>query len=118
MEHLVRGNCASQVRIVSVAAVSYRREIQTLLSSSPYYLRMADSILARLDREILADLIVSYVYFKSKGKTNSEFAKFIMTDKLPQILPIVLAGAPVILSAIFSDKAFRALVLDIALGRL
>jgi hypothetical protein len=97
---------------------SDQKQIQSLLSSSPYYLKLADSILAKLDRKTLADFIASYVYFKSNGKTDSEFGKFLMTEKLPEVLPVALAGAPVIIAAILSDKQFRLLVIDIALRTL
>jgi hypothetical protein len=40
------------------------------LSRSPYLLVVADSILANIDREALAELLASYLYFTSKGRAD------------------------------------------------
>lgn len=90
------------------------QEIQKLLTSS-YFSKLAASILAKLDRKTLANLIASYMYFKSKEKSDSEFFRFLLSKDLPEILPIVSLSVPIFLPAILSDKQIRSMVLKLAL---
>ncbi len=95
---------------------SDQEEIKKLLSS-PHYLKLADSILTKVDRNTLAEIIAGYLYFKSKGRKDSEFARFIMAEKFPEILFIAMQiGIPVILPALITDKKFRSLILDAAIS--
>jgi hypothetical protein len=94
------------------------KEIDTL-SSSPYLLKLADSILVNLDRKTFAELLASYLYFKSKNRSDSEFARFMMAEKFPQMFSIFMrAILPVVLPGIISDKGFRDVVANIALRSL
>lgn len=97
---------------------SDQEEIQKLLSS-PHYLRLADSILTKVDRKTLAEIIASYLYFKSKGRKDSEFLRYMMTEKFPDILFTALRiGIPVVLPALITDKTFRSLILEATISSL
>ena len=97
---------------LSNKSISDRREIVGLLSS-PSFLKLADSIINSLDRNTLAEIIASYVYFKSRGRSDSEFARFIISEKFPELLFIVLRiSIPVILPGMISDKKFRTVLVQ------
>lgn len=91
-------------------------EIQRLLSNSPYYLKLADSILRKLDRRTLAKLLASYMYFKSSGKPDSYFVRYILMDDLPLVLTIASSVAPILAAAILSDRTFRSLFASLLIG--
>lgn len=89
-----------------------RREIDRLLSS-PSFLKLADSIINSLDRNTLAEIIASFMYFKSRGRSDSEFARFIISEKFPELLFIALRiSIPVILPGMISDKTFRTVLVE------
>ena len=93
--------------------VSDRDAIQRLWSS-PSFLRLADSILSNLDRKDLAKIIASYLYFKSRGRRDSDFVFFVVSE-FPEIVFMAFrAGIPVIIPAVLTDKTFRALLISFA----
>lgn len=89
-------------------------EIQRL-SSSPSFLRLADSILTSFDRDTLADFLASYLYFKSKGKAINDFAFFIMTKKFGKAATISMSIAAALIQGMLFDKAFRSVILAAAM---
>jgi hypothetical protein len=84
-------------------------EIQRL-SSSPSFLRLADSILMSLDRDTLAELIAGYLYFKSKGRTNGDFALFVVTKKFGEGVTIAMNVIVALIPGLLFDKAFRSVI--------
>ncbi|HME19328.1 MAG TPA: hypothetical protein VKF15_06320, partial [Nitrososphaerales archaeon] len=76
---------------------------------------MADSVLTSFDRDTLADFLASYLYFKSKGRTNSDFAFFIMTKKFGKAISIAMSIASALILGLLFDKAFRSVVLAAAM---
>jgi hypothetical protein len=83
-----------------------------LVATSPTFLKLADSILAGLDRRTIGELVAGYFYFKSTGRTDADFANFLMTNRLDVILRMIGNSLPVLLPALFSDKEFRSLIID------
>ena len=84
-------------------------EIQKL-SSSPSFLKLADSILKDLDRDTLAEFLAGYLYFKSKGRANSDFAFFLATKKFSKLAMITINVLAVLLPGLLFDKAFRSVI--------
>lgn len=93
--------------------VSDRDAIQGILSS-PSFLRLADSIIANLDRRDLAKIIAAYLYFKSRGRTDSDFAFFVISEYPEVVFMAFRAGIPVIIPAMLTDKTFRTLLINFA----
>jgi len=83
-----------------------------LVATSPTFLKLSDSILAGLDRRTIGELVAGYFYFKSTGRTDADFANFLMTNRLDVILRMIGNSLPVLLPALFSDKEFRSLIID------
>lgn len=84
-------------------------EIQRL-SSSPSFLRLADSILLSLDRDTLAEFLAGYLYFKSKGRTNGDFAFFVATKKFGKGVTIAMNVIVALIPGLLFDKAFRSVI--------
>jgi hypothetical protein len=80
------------------------------LSTSPSFLKLSDSILKNLDRDTLSELLAGYLYFKSNGRSNSDFAFFIATHKFSKVATITMSVLAVILPGLILDKAFRSVV--------
>ena len=87
-------------------------EIQRL-SSSPSFLRLADSILLSLDRDTLAELLASYLYFRSKGRTNGDFALFVITKKFGKGVTIAMNVILALIPGLLFDKAFRSVIFTV-----
>jgi hypothetical protein len=78
-------------------------------------LRLADSILISLDRETLAEFLAGYLYFKSKGRTNGDFAVFVMTKKFGKGVTIGMNVILGLLPGLLFDKEFRSVILAAAM---
>jgi hypothetical protein len=90
-----------------------RAEIAALLKS-PYFLKLADLILANIDRNTLAEIMASYVYFRSKGRSVSQFSNYLISQNFTKLLlPSLRIGFSVILPGMLTDPKFRS-----AIGRL
>ena len=85
------------------------------LSSSPSFLGLADSILASFDRDTLAEFLAGYLYFKSKGRTNTDFAFFVMTKKFGKGVRIAMHITAALVPGLLFDKAFRSVILSAAM---
>ncbi len=83
------------------------------LGSSRYFLDLADSILSSLDRESLAELIAAFFYLKSKGKTDTQIANFLIARKTSKILQLTVSVLFAALPGMISDNEFRALILTL-----
>ena len=83
------------------------------LSSSPYLLAVADSILDNVDRETLAELLASYLYLRSKGRANlGNFMTYAVSRRFRECAAIVVSATPAVLAGIFADKEFRSVILS------
>ena len=80
------------------------------LSTSPSFLKLSDSILQNLDRDTLSELLAGYFYFKSNGRSNSDFAFFMATHKFSKVATITLSVLAVMLPGLILDKAFRSVI--------
>jgi hypothetical protein len=89
------------------------REIRRL-SSSPSFLRLADSILASMDRETLAELLAGYTYFKSEGRSSSDMALYFATRRFGKTLTMGINITAALVPGLFFDKEFRSLILGAA----
>ncbi len=89
-------------------------EIQRL-TSSPSFLRLADSIHISFDRDTLAEFLAGYLYFKSKGRTNGDFAFFVMTKKLGKGVTIAMNIVAALIPGLLFDKTFRSVILTAAM---
>lgn len=88
-------------------------EIQKL-SSSPSFLKLADSILGGLDRDTLSEFLAGYLYLKSKGRSNSDFAFFVVTKKFSKVAMITMNVLAVLLPCLLLDKGFRSAIFGTA----
>jgi hypothetical protein len=91
---------------------SEAEEIQTL-SASRSIQKIANSILLSLDKETLAEVIAAYLYFRSKGRPQSEFLSFIVTRRFQKMIPIALNAFPELFVAMLTDKEFRIIVFNV-----
>lgn len=76
------------------------------------FLKIADSIHESIDRETLAEFIASYLYYKSKRRTNAGFANFMMTKRFTKVVAIALSVLPAVLPRLFADREFRSLIVS------
>ena len=73
-------------------------------------MRLADSILIGLDRDTLAEFLAGYLYFKSKGRTNGDFALFVVTKKFGKGVTIAMNVIVALIPGLLFDKAFRSVI--------
>lgn len=76
---------------------------------------MADSILKGFDRDTLAEFLAGYLYFKSKGRTNGDFALFVMTKKFGKGVAIAMNIVAALIPGLLFDKTFRSVILTAAM---
>ena len=89
------------------------REIQRL-SSSPSFLRLADSILAGMDRDTLAELLAGYAYFRSAKRSNLDLALYFATRRFGKTLTIGIDVVAALLPGLLFDKKFRSVIFGAA----
>ena len=94
-------------------ASSDAAEIQKL-STSPSFLKLADSILQNMDRDTLAEFLAGYLYLKSNERSNNDFTFFLATKKFPKLAMISMNVLAVVLPGLLLDKAFRSVILGAA----
>lgn len=83
------------------------------LSSSPYLLAVADSILKNIDREALSELLASYLYFRSKGRANlGNLLTYAVRRRFREWASVALSATPAVLAGIINDKDFRSVILS------
>jgi hypothetical protein len=90
------------------------KEIERL-SSSPSFLGLADSLLKSLDRDTLAEFLAGFLYFRSKGRTNSDFVFFMVTKKFGKTANITISIVAALIPGLIFDKAFRSVALTAAM---
>jgi len=89
------------------------REIQRL-SSSPSFLRLADSILASMDRDTLAELLAGYAYFRSEERSNRDFALYFVTRRFGKTLTFGINMVAALIPGLLFDKGFRSVIFSAA----
>jgi len=83
------------------------------LSSSPYLLAVADSILENVDRDTLAELLASYLYLRSKGRANlNNLVTYAVSRRFRECAAVAVSATPAVLAGIFADKQFRSVILS------
>jgi len=82
------------------------------VSSSQAMLRLADSVLS-LDREVVSEVLTTYLYFRSLGKTNRDFVLFLTTKKMGTSADIGFKLLPALASGLLSDRDFRSIMVGI-----
>jgi len=83
------------------------------LSNSPYLLVIVDSILQNVDREALAELPASYLYFRSKGRANlGNFVTYVVSRRFRECAAIAASATPAVLAGILVDEDFRSMILS------
>ncbi len=83
------------------------------LSTSPYLLVIADSILENVDPEVLAELLASYLYLKSKGRANlTNLLAYAVSRRFREYAAIAASATPAVLAGMLADQDFRSLVLS------
>jgi hypothetical protein len=83
------------------------------LASSPYLLAVADSILENVDREALAEMLASYLYFASKGRAGfGTLVTYAVSRRFRESVSLAASVTPALLAGIISDKEFRSVVLS------
>ena len=87
------------------------------LSSSPYLLVVADSILKNLDRVALAELIAAYIYYSSKKGNAGDFLTYLISTRFREFVAIAAGATPALLAGILTDEDFRSVFIS-SLGSL
>jgi hypothetical protein len=90
------------------------KEIERL-SSSPSFLGLADSLLKSFDRDTLAEFLAGYLYFRSKGRTNTDFVYFLVTNKFGKTVSVGISIVAALIPGLIFDKAFRSVTLAAAM---
>jgi hypothetical protein len=85
------------------------REIQRL-ASSPSFLRLADSILASIDRDMLAESLAGYTYFRSEERSNLDFVLYLATRRFGKTLTMGINIVAALVPGLVFDKEFRSLI--------
>jgi hypothetical protein len=85
------------------------------LSLSPSFLGLADSLLKGFDRDTLAEFIAGYFYFKSKGRSNRDFAFFLMTKKFGKVVLVSMSVVAAVIPGLLFDNEFRSVTFAAAM---
>ena len=89
------------------------REIRRL-SSSPSFLRLAESILANMDRDTLAELLAGYAYFRSEKRSNLDLALYFATRRFGKTLTMGINIIAALVPGLLFDKKFRSVIFGAA----
>ena len=87
-------------------------------ASSPYFIKLADTLVKSVDRETLAELIAGDLYFRSTGRNEGDFAQYLLTKKLDVVMRMLGSCIPVVVSGLVKDREFRSLIVGITLQSL
>jgi hypothetical protein len=80
------------------------------LSSSPSFLKLADSILASLDRDTLAEVLAGYTYFRSEKRSNLDFALYMVTRRFGKVVTVTINVIAAVIPGLLFDKEFRSVI--------
>jgi hypothetical protein len=87
-----------------------KRQIERLEDSTSVT-NLSDSVLRGLDQGTVSRLIAAFLYLKSSGHPDADFAKFIGTKELWGTLTIGLNVMGAFIPAMLFDTEFRSLVM-------
>lgn len=87
------------------------------LSNSTSIRNLTTAIHKSLDEETLSRVISSYLYFKSNGRSDKDFATYLGTAELWNTLAIGLNVMGAALPALIFDKEFRVLAMKTGLNK-
>jgi hypothetical protein len=97
---------------------SEARQIDRAVESSPIFLKLADSILDGFDRRTAGEMVAGYLYFMATGRTDADFGRFLLANRLDVVLRMVGNSLPVLIPAFFSDRQLRSLIADLVVRSL
>ena len=81
------------------------------LSASPSFLRLADCLLANLDRATLSELLADYLFLKSRGESDKDFALFLVATKPGKIIRMSAGILSALIQGFVLDGEFRSLII-------
>ena len=70
-------------------------------------MRLADSILASVDRDTLAEILACYAYFRSEERPNLDFALYFATRRFGKTLKLGINVIAALIPGLLLDKEFR-----------
>jgi hypothetical protein len=86
------------------------------LEKSASIVNLAESVLRGLDEETISKLLAAFLYLKSNGHPDGDFAKFIGKKELWGTLAIGLNVMGAFVPAILFDAEFRNLVMKVGIN--
>lgn len=87
------------------------------LEVSPSIMNLSQSVLRGLDEDTIARLMAAFLYLKSGGHPDSDFAKFIGTKEFWGTLTIGLNVMGAFIPAMLFDDEFRSLVMKAGINK-
>ena len=91
-------------------------QIDGAVATSPTFLKLADSILLGVDRRTAGELVAGYLYFRATGRTDADFTRFLLANRLDLVLRMIGNSLPVLIPALFSDKELRSFFANVLLN--
>ena len=82
------------------------------LSSSPSFLKLADVILANLDRVTVSELLASYLVLRARGQSGKDFGLFLVTTKPGKVMKMSIGIFSAVLQGVLLDEEFRSIVIS------
>ena len=80
------------------------------LARSNSVLSISNAVLRSLDQTTLSRIIAGYLYFKSNGRPDKDFALYLATKEIWSTLTISLNVMGAFVPSMIFDKEFRSLV--------
>jgi hypothetical protein len=87
------------------------------LARSSSVLGLSDAVLRGLDEYTLSRIIAGYLYFKSNGRPDKDFAMYLGTKEIWSTLTIGLNVMGAVIPALLFDKEFRTLVMKTGINK-
>ena len=78
---------------------------------------MSDAVLKNLNEATLARIIAGYLYMKSNGRPDKDFATYLATKELWDTLAIGLNVMGAVIPAMIFDKEFRMLAIKTGINK-
>lgn len=82
------------------------------LSTSPSFLRLADSLLTNLDRATLSEILAGYLFLKARGGSDKDFALYLVTTEPGKMIRISMRILSTVIQDFLLDGEFRSLVIE------
>ncbi len=97
----------------SVTESSSVQQADKLFQSFPRFLKLANSMLSSVDRRTAGELAAWFLYFKSQGRTEADFGRFLLANRLDVLLQMIGNSLPVLIPGLVYDKELRSLVVNV-----